>query len=85
MSNQGIRIQPDWDKAIMSVSCYFKYLLQFVAISVFIFYHFSEKDRSFWFHLYDSNKTHYQKVDINEDNLIPNTPNVGCSVSTSVV
>nr|CDS25921.1 proteasomal ATPase associated factor 1 [Hymenolepis microstoma] len=58
MSNQGIRIQTDWDKAVI------------------------EKDSSFWFHLYESNKVRYQKVTINGDQLTVDTPDVDCLIST---
>ncbi|VDO05036.1 unnamed protein product [Rodentolepis nana] len=58
MSNQGIRIQTDWDKAVI------------------------EKDSSFWFHLYESNKVRYQKVTITGDQLTVDTPDVDCLIST---
>ncbi|VDM33328.1 unnamed protein product [Hydatigera taeniaeformis] len=53
-----MRIQPDWDKAIL------------------------EKDKSFWFHLYGSDGTHHQKVEINEAMLTPDVSGVDCCVST---
>ncbi|KAM3174601.1 hypothetical protein ACTXT7_010222 [Hymenolepis weldensis] len=58
MSNQGIRIQTDWDKAVI------------------------EKNRSFWFHLYDSDKIRFQKVEINGVQLTVDTPDVDCHIST---
>ncbi|KAL7055318.1 hypothetical protein AAHC03_022768 [Spirometra sp. Aus1] len=56
---EGIRIQADWDKAII------------------------EKDSSFWFHLYDAEKTYYHKMFINpEGGLEPDCDRVKCSVVT---
>lgn len=58
--------------------------LYFCVISIYSSY-FSEKNRSFWFHLYDSDRIRYQKVEINGVQLTVDTPGVDCHISTKVI